>query len=923
MDGAPTSAPGSLHVCAHCAQAFTSKNKLFAHLKSGSNCTTKAGLKVVEPCEKVALIIGCANADEGWRAQLWEAIDMARDLERHPGRERYAACGGAPSAAFASDATQTLGLERGAARICDVLSLTTEVVSSDAERTVWCTRANAALPPDIRILGRSQGLPGDFNADLSCIRRYYNCLVPLPFLVTDAQRPNPELHGEGDGNCGSGTCNTCGRDARHVPREVFRTGSDDSKGQLNRLKELVHRFEGEHPFHNFATLLKLTPGESLARRSLFKFKGTTEIAEGIADMHAAGDALLPGQLRAMVGLTIAILRGLLPDDYLEAALGNESLLSVPSVPQGTICFSECVYSKKFHYMLQPIMDGPAAHAWRYRVRRSMAASLCSGAFEAWYRDEVVPAVPAMLAAHAAARALPSSLVVDFSIPELYAETLRLLREAEASGKWPGISTRREKVIKSSTLLEHGGSGGSFTVGSMPPPLYAPSGNLLFPELMFRAFELERALMPDRLPSSTIAINKKAQFLPHLDSGAGAGQGISMIVGLGDYSGGEIVVEGKPHDIRYKAIEFNGWTQRHWNLPFDGERFSLVWFTPLGCEGMPGLERCQLAATSTASSIAMQSGQDKSLTSGASYAGQRLRLASGLELPQLTFGTFQLGATGAFETTVATALEVGFRSFDTAALYKNEVELGAALRKWEEASLASKLHPLVTSKCPPSEMGFEKAQHACRASLERLNRTTLDLYLIHWPAVPKKPHASDEHRLVRHQTWRGLEKLYREGFVRAIGVSNFTAKHLAELIEDGVDVMPMLNQVEVHPFCVPDETIEFCAVHGIMIQAYSPLGGGPKSNAARASGVDGTQLLLGHPTVTSIAQECDRTSAQVLLRWGAQRGFALVARSSDAGRMAENFNGCDFVLSTDQMERLGGLRDDASAQKFCWDPSTVL
>merc|ERR1712080_180712 len=124
---------------------------------------------------------------------------------------------------------------------------------------------------------------------------------------------------------------------------------------------------------------------------------------------------------------------------------------------------------------------------------------------------------------------------------------------------------------------------------MPPPLHAPRGNQLFPQLTIRAFELERALMPNRSPSSTIAINKHAQFLPHLDSGAGAGQGISLIVGLGDYTGGSLIVEGDVHDIRYKPLEFNGWTQRHWTMPFEGERFSLVWFTPLGCENTPGLE----------------------------------------------------------------------------------------------------------------------------------------------------------------------------------------------------------------------------------------------------------------------------------------------------------------------------------------------
>lgn len=128
-------------------------------------------------------------------------------------------------------------------------------------------------------------------------------------------------------------------------------------------------------------------------------------------------------------------------------------------------------------------------------------------------------------------------------------------------------------------------GGSFTVGAFPPPCPPPRGNKLFPKLTRAAFELEALLLPDRPPSSTIAVNRHAQFRPHIDSGTGAGQCLSLIVGLGDYVGGELVVEGEEVDVRYRPREFNGWTQRHWTRPFKGERFSLVWFSPKGCEGL--------------------------------------------------------------------------------------------------------------------------------------------------------------------------------------------------------------------------------------------------------------------------------------------------------------------------------------------------
>ncbi|KAL3934528.1 MAG: hypothetical protein SGBAC_009779, partial [Bacillariaceae sp.] len=191
---------------------------------------------------------------------------------------------------------------------------------------------------------------------------------------------------------------------------------------------------------------------------------------------------------------------------------------------------------------------------------------------------------------------------------------------DQSGEWPSTTLKRQLVMvsskkdakddeKESLSMAHrkaksnsesrssayafaegqGGASGSFSVGYMPGGVNKqPKSNSLFPELVQAAFDLETKLFPNRA-SSTIAINRNAQFRPHTDSGAGAGQSSSLIVGLGTYSSGELMVEGEKHDIRYKAIEFNGWTQRHWTMPFSGERYSLVWFTPKGCEGMRGID----------------------------------------------------------------------------------------------------------------------------------------------------------------------------------------------------------------------------------------------------------------------------------------------------------------------------------------------
>ncbi len=239
--------------------------------------------------------------------------------------------------------------------------------------------------------------------------------------------------------------------------------------------------------------------------------------------------------------------------------------------------------------------------------------------------------------------------INKSVPAIFEVTLEALRDIDRNGMWPGTTVGRRSVIvdptKSfseviqerdkvrATKTKGGGKGkkaskkklkvmsaisatamselapksslraevqpksgdgasGSFSIGYFPTEgghSQMPASNKAFPRLVKAAFALERALLPDRPPSSTIAVNSRAQFRPHVDSGAGTGQSLSLIAGLGDYVGGEIVVENVISDIRYRAIEFNGWKQRHWTQPFVGERYSLVWFTPKGCENNRGID----------------------------------------------------------------------------------------------------------------------------------------------------------------------------------------------------------------------------------------------------------------------------------------------------------------------------------------------
>ena len=227
----------------------------------------------------------------------------------------------------------------------------------------------------------------------------------------------------------------------------------------------------------------------------------------------------------------------------------------------------------------------------------------------------------------------------------------------------------------------------------------------------------------------------------------------------------------------------------------------------------------------------------------------LRLNNGVEIPQVGFGVFLIPETET-KTAVATALAAGYRHIDTAKLYQNEAEVGEAIA---ESGIARE-EIFVTTKVWNSEQGYEPAIESFEASMDRLGLDVLDLLLIHWP-VPE---------LDRYvETWRAFEKLYADGRVRAIGVSNFHIPHLQRLLDEG-SVVPAVNQIELHPQLPQAELREFHAQHGIVTEAWSPL--------ARGGAV------LADPTVTTIAERVGKSPAQVLLRWSLQLGNVVLPRS---------------------------------------------
>ncbi len=266
----------------------------------------------------------------------------------------------------------------------------------------------------------------------------------------------------------------------------------------------------------------------------------------------------------------------------------------------------------------------------------------------------------------------------------------------------------------------------------------------------------------------------------------------------------------------------------------------------------------------------------------------ITLNNGVEIPQLGFGVFQIEPEKTKDATLA-AIEVGYRHIDTAEMYGNEKEVGEAVR----ASGVDRGDLFVTSKLNNSFHEYDAALGAFEQTLKDLDIGYLDLFLVHWPL----PGVGDF-----VETWRAMEKIYESGRVRAIGVSNFQPSHLRR-IHGETSVTPAVNQVEVHPYLTNEEVRAFDAEHGIATEAWSPIAQGK---------------VLDDATIVRIAENLDRTPAQVTLRWHLQRGDIVFPKSVTRSRVEENFALFDFELSDTDMADISSLNRD---ERTGADPDT--
>jgi 2,5-diketo-D-gluconate reductase A len=269
---------------------------------------------------------------------------------------------------------------------------------------------------------------------------------------------------------------------------------------------------------------------------------------------------------------------------------------------------------------------------------------------------------------------------------------------------------------------------------------------------------------------------------------------------------------------------------------------------------------------------------------------RIPLQPGEQIPQLGFGVFQVPPKET-EVAVAQALAAGYRHIDTAAAYRNEGAAGEAIH----ASGIDREQIFLTTKCWNDDQGYERAKRACKVSLERLELSHLDLYLIHWP-VP----AHD----LYVETWKAFIELQQEGLVRSIGVSNFQPEHLERIIRE-TGVTPAINQVELHPYLQQAGLRREHERLGILTEAWSPLGQG---------------LELKDPVIVQIAQAHGKTAAQTIIRWHLQLANVVIPKSVTPARIRENFEVFGFELSEAEMDAIAAL--DAG-RRIGPDPDTFV
>ncbi|EON74662.1 aldo/keto reductase [Lysinibacillus sphaericus] len=258
------------------------------------------------------------------------------------------------------------------------------------------------------------------------------------------------------------------------------------------------------------------------------------------------------------------------------------------------------------------------------------------------------------------------------------------------------------------------------------------------------------------------------------------------------------------------------------------------------------------------------------------------LNNGLEMPLVGYGVFRVPQGEDLAEAVKTAIAKGYRSIDTAQVYRNEESVGQGIRAAIAEGLVTREELFVTSKVWNDGLSYEETLTAYDRSLEKLGLEYLDLYLVHWPGI-------DTNHI---EAYKALEKIYQDGRVRSIGVSNFHVHHLENLLRE-TTVIPVINQIEFHPHLTQEEVRAYCKEHAIQVEAWSPLMNG---------------ALLEEELIQELAAKYSRTPAQIVLRYDVQHGVVTIPKTMTPARMTENLDVFNFSLTDEEMAKLDAIND---------------
>lgn len=302
---------------------------------------------------------------------------------------------------------------------------------------------------------------------------------------------------------------------------------------------------------------------------------------------------------------------------------------------------------------------------------------------------------------------------------------------------------------------------------------------------------------------------------------------------------------------------------------------------------------------------------KATTTTTGQTNMNVILNNGLKMPRIGLGTYNIKDKATCLKVFDEAITAGYRLFDTGTLYGNDQYIGDVVYNRLNSKDLKRDEIFIETKIAPWEHGKSNTNLSVKDSLKRLKLSYIDLVLVHWPGVAKAKPNDPNNKSMRKETWQELESLVSAGKIRSIGVSNYTVKHLEDLLSY-CSLKPVVNQVEFHPLCYQMDLLNFCKKNDIYLQAYSSLG-------SSQSNPPGWTVLFNNDIVKSIAASHSKTIPQILLRWSLQHDCLLIPKTSKVENLKPNIEIFDFELSADDVAKLDSLN---SNKHFCWNPQEI-